>query len=49
MPLADLLPLLAIASGVLWVEELRKWLLRLRRSSPSQYSRAADLPSEPGP
>lgn len=49
MPLADLLPLLAIASGVLWVEELRKWLVRLRPGSPSQFSRAADLPSEPGP
>jgi magnesium-transporting ATPase (P-type) len=30
--LADLLSLVALASGVLWVEELRKWLVRLRRN-----------------
>jgi calcium-translocating P-type ATPase len=47
MPLADLLPLLAIASSVLWVEELRKWIVRLQRGSPSQNSRATALPPEP--
>ena len=33
LPLAELLTLLAIASSVLWVEELRKWVVRLRRGS----------------
>ena len=28
IPFGDLLPLVAIASSVLWVEELRKWLVR---------------------
>jgi Ca2+-transporting ATPase len=31
IPPADLLPLLALASSVLWVEELRKWAVRVRR------------------
>lgn len=30
IPLSDLLPLVAAASGVLWAEELRKWLVRRR-------------------
>ena len=33
LPLATLLPLLALASAVLWAEELRKWLVRRRRAS----------------
>ena len=32
IPLADLLPIVAVASGVLWMEEVRKWVVRLRRS-----------------
>ena len=32
IPLADLLPIVAVASGVLWMEELRKGLVRWRRS-----------------
>jgi magnesium-transporting ATPase (P-type) len=31
IPLADLLPIVAMASGVLWMEELRKGFLRWRR------------------
>ncbi len=34
IPLADLLPILAVASGVLWVEELRKVFVRARRRQP---------------
>jgi Ca2+-transporting ATPase len=36
VPLPDhvLGPLLLLASAVLWAEELRKWLLRRRRSTP---------------
>jgi magnesium-transporting ATPase (P-type) len=32
IPLADLLPIVGVASSVLWVEELRKLVVRLRRS-----------------
>ncbi|MFB9241684.1 cation-translocating P-type ATPase [Massilia antarctica] len=32
IPPANLLPLVALASSVLWVEELRKWGVRLRRN-----------------
>ncbi|MCA3076144.1 MAG: HAD-IC family P-type ATPase [Rhodocyclaceae bacterium] len=32
IPLADLLPIVAVASGVLWMEELRKGFIRWRRS-----------------
>ena len=32
IPLADLLPILAVASGVLWMEELRKGFIRWRQS-----------------
>ena len=32
IPLADLLPILAVASGVLWMEELRKFVVRWRHS-----------------
>jgi hypothetical protein len=32
IPLADLLPIMAVASGVLWMEELRKGFIRWRRS-----------------
>jgi len=32
IPLADLLPIVAVASAVLWVEELRKVFVRLRRT-----------------
>ncbi len=32
LPLADLLPLVAVASGVLWAEELRKWVVRARNA-----------------
>ena len=46
MPLANLLPLLAIASSVLWVEELQKWVVRLQRGSPASYSRTTALPPE---
>jgi Ca2+-transporting ATPase len=31
LPLASLLPLVALASAVLWAEELRKWVVRARR------------------
>jgi Ca2+-transporting ATPase len=31
LPLASLLPLVALASAVLWAEELRKWVVRSRR------------------
>ncbi|MDP1691021.1 MAG: cation-translocating P-type ATPase C-terminal domain-containing protein, partial [Burkholderiaceae bacterium] len=31
IPAADLLPIVAVASAVLWVEELRKLFVRLRR------------------
>ncbi len=30
LPVGDLVPLIAIASSVLWFEELRKWLVRMR-------------------
>ena len=32
IPLADLLPIVAVASGVLWMEELRKGFIRWRHS-----------------
>lgn len=32
IPPADLLPLVALASCVLWAEELRKWVVRVRRA-----------------
>jgi len=31
LPVASLLPLVALASAVLWAEELRKWVVRARR------------------
>jgi Ca2+-transporting ATPase len=34
LPASSLLPLAAVASVVLWAEELRKWLVRRRRPAP---------------
>ncbi|MEO8038858.1 MAG: HAD-IC family P-type ATPase, partial [Betaproteobacteria bacterium] len=36
IPLSELLPLVAVASGVLWGEELRKWFVRRRRIGSQQ-------------